>query len=54
MLEVLNHPIKYSDQNERLIFDEYDFNSTTIFLVCVNKSSDYDYSLNQKFHTIAN
>ena len=50
--EVLNHPIKYDDMLDKLFTYGFQCDETSIFLVCIKKSSDFDYSLHKSFEDI--
>lgn len=55
MQEVLNFPIKFAPNFiERQLYSDININKDAIFLVVVQRTIDYDYSLNNNFFKICN
>ena len=50
--EILNHPIKLDDMLSNTIYDKISFNKNSLFLICIKKTKDFDYTFFTEFAKI--
>ena len=47
--EILNHPVKLEDPMDELILNKNPFNKNCLFLVCIKKTENFDYTFLSEF-----